>query len=120
MAVTAIAVECVDPDAISASPAARIPPACKIFPVASGSRAKIRRLGAAAAFTEPLFMPGLVGCTVPVHSTRLNKRAQMDHRAELPATVIAGAVDFNWSSEVNTLCQRTWSFFVSIGSERSE
>ena len=38
----------------------------------------------------------------------------------LSATAAFGVADFNWSSAVSTPCQRTWSFFVSIGSERSE
>ena len=42
------------------------------------------------------------------------------HCAGLPAAVVTGATDFNWSSAVSTACQRTWSFFVSIGTERSE
>ena len=42
-----------------------------------------------------------------------------NHCTGLPATGGTGAADFNWSSSVSTLCQRTWFFFVSIGTERS-
>jgi hypothetical protein len=37
--------------------------------------------------------------------------------AGLLARIGAGVADFNLSSEVNTLCQRTLSFFVSMGAE---
>jgi hypothetical protein len=40
--------------------------------------------------------------------------------AGLPATVGTGTTDFNWSSADSTLFQSSWSFFVSIGTERSE
>jgi hypothetical protein len=40
--------------------------------------------------------------------------------AGLPATVAFTVTDFNRSSEFSMLCQRAWSFFVSIGAKRSE
>jgi integrase len=35
------------------------------------------------------------------------------------ATTGAGVANLNWSSDVRTLCQLSWLFFVSIGAERS-
>jgi len=43
-----------------------------------------------------------------------------DQYATVLAIIGAGAANFNWSSDVNTLCHRAGSFFVSIGRERSE
>lgn len=43
-----------------------------------------------------------------------------DQFAGVLATIGAGVANFNWSSDVNTLCHWAGSFFVSIGAERSE
>jgi hypothetical protein len=40
--------------------------------------------------------------------------------AGLSATVAFGVTDFNSSSDFSTLCQRAWSFFISIGAEKVE
>jgi hypothetical protein len=38
--------------------------------------------------------------------------------AVLPAAIGIGGLDFNWSSPLNTLFQSSWSFVVSIATER--
>jgi hypothetical protein len=48
------------------------------------------------------------------------KGAGWNHGAGLLATTATGVTNFNWSSSVNMFCHLLWSFFVSIGAERSE
>ena len=53
----------------------------------------------------------------------LNSRPEPAHEGHflgLFARAGTGDTSFNWSSAVRTLCQRTLSFFVSIGAERLE
>jgi hypothetical protein len=52
MAMTAIAVECADWDALNAKHAARIPAVCKALPAAIESRAKTLRFVMAAGLTD--------------------------------------------------------------------
>lgn len=47
-------------------------------------------------------------------------RFEIGYCTGLPATVAAGAADFNWSSAVCTPSQRAWSFLVAMDAEGSE
>jgi hypothetical protein len=50
----------------------------------------------------------------PVPETLLSRPSYDDHRVVLPAIIGTGATGLNWSSDVSTLCQRNWSFLVSV------
>ena len=57
MAITAIAFECADRDALNAKHAAKIPAICEMLPTAIESRAKTLRFVVAAGFTDSAFKP---------------------------------------------------------------
>jgi hypothetical protein len=60
----------------------------------------------------------------PVLSSYLEPEMLCSSRADQFAGVLAiigtGVTNLSWSNDVNTLCHRAGSFFVSIGADRSE
>ncbi len=81
-----------------------------------------RRKNPLAQYQEAWHLLGKPNCRVFVCTISLGRQWRMDADQFAAVLAIGGGelINFKWSSEVSTVCQRAWSFFVSIGAERSE